>query len=211
MVESGNSRRVVLDLGVATHYVADTGPLLCLGGSPVLRRSLAARLAGKAHWVRAVRDELARFAQRSDPLGKAAKSYSGTGAAWLSTVAEFTGADDAHLRPIMDRLRALASEKARTRGQVKNFHRKENLGEAQSILHAMRNGQTLLAHDNDARRVAIENGVPATTLVSLARRLVAEGAEPRELAACFLSLQASNIDTGQTIRGQLDLMPRRVR
>jgi hypothetical protein len=76
-------------------------------------------------------------------------------------------------------------------------------------LHARRNQHTFLAHDDDARAVANEHSIPAGTLVDLARRLVAEGAHPRQLADGFMTLQRDGIDTGEHITGPLALVPPR--
>lgn len=193
----------------AVSYVADTGPLLCLGGAKELRAIFVRRAHGKTHWVRAVCDELLRHSRGSAPLARVAKIYSGRSVGWLTQVVEFTVEDEDDLRPIKERLNQLAEQKAFRKGRVPSAHPKANLGEAQSILHACRNSHILLAHDDDARRVARENRVPAATLVDLARHLVAEGASARKLATEFMSLRRDGIDTGEFVNGPLDLAPRR--
>jgi hypothetical protein len=200
-------RRAVLDLGPSTHYVTDTGPLLCLGGSKVLRDIFKARCHGKAHWVQAVRDELAHKARGYGAVAKAAEIYGGRSATWLTATIVFAPADQSELQPIWQRLQDLEKEKATRQGRAPREDPGANLGEAQSILHARRQGHTLLAHDGDARRVAREHSVPNATIVDLAQQLVAEGNKARPLANELLGLQASGIDTGRHITGPLDLRP----
>jgi hypothetical protein len=113
----------------------------------------------------------------------------------------FTDDDQAEIDIVHGRLRELS--------KVVDPHPNENLGEAQSIIHARRNAHYLVAHDGDAQRVARENGVPATTIVSLAREIVATGGNARELADAFISLQSRRINTGYPVRSELDLTPRR--
>ena len=199
------------DLGPDINYVADTGPLLCLGakaGKP-LRDIVIPRCHGKTHWVEAVRAELAHQSKGTGPRAAAARAYNGKGASWLTTVVSFTAADDPALTPIWDHLKTLAVAKQRT-SRPTSSNPRAHLGEAQCILHAGRHGHTLLSHDDDARRVAKQQGVPAATLVDLARHLVAEErASAKQLANGFLELQRDAIDPGEYIRGQLDLTPRR--
>lgn len=208
MPPAGPAAPMNSNLGPDASYVADTGPLLCIGGSSSLRSIFVDRSHGKTHWVEAVRDELIRHSRGRDPLARAANIYNGRGASWLTAVVQFSNQDDQDLNPIKDRLKQLAEQKAARKGRAASSHPKANLGEAQSILHSHRNRHTLLAHDDDARRVARENQVPAATLVDLARQLVAEGTSAKELATAFLSLQRDDIDTGEHIGGQLDLRPR---
>jgi hypothetical protein len=211
VTESQASRSRSVDLGPNTNYVADTGPLLCLGakvGKP-LRDIVKNRCHGKAHWVEAVRAELTHQSKGIGPRAEAARAYNGRGASWLTAVVPFTDADDQALNPIWDDLKRLAASKQRT-NQPTSSDPRMHLGEAQCILHASRHGHTLLAHDNDAHRVAKRHGVPAATLVDLARHLVTyERASPRQLANGFLALQQDAIDTGEHITGPLDLTPRK--
>lgn len=204
----GNSAGTV-DLGPEATYVADTGPLLCIGGSKGLREAFVYRSHGKTHWVEAVRDELVKHSRGTDAVARAARIYNGTHARWLTVLVLFGAGDESDLMPIKARLKQLDEAKAARRGGQPSSHPKAHLGEAQSILHAIREQHILLAHDNDARTVARENRVRSATLVDLARRLVSEGKSARVLANEFLTLQRDGIDTGEHITGQLDLAPRK--
>jgi len=209
-VSHGQVTPHIADLGPDINYVADAGPLLCLGGSKPLRDVVTARCHHKTHWVEAVRAELLHQSKGIGPRARAASVYNGRGAAWLTMTVTFTAVDDQDLTPIRERLRALGEAKALRKGRAAPADPRAHLGEAQSILHANRGGYTLLAHDDDALRVARERGVPAATLVDLARRLVAEArASAKQLADGFLTLQRDGIDTGEHITGQLDLGPQR--
>lgn len=196
------------DLGPATEYVADTGPLLCLGASKYLRSVFRGRCHGKTHWVAAVRAELLNQARGTDARARAARAYTGLGASWLTAVVTFSTADGSELSAIKSRLEQLAKDKERHSGRRALTHPLAHLGETQSILHARRNTYTLLAHDNDARRVAREHGVPAATLIAFAQRLVSEGEPVKRLADEFQTLRADGINLGGPFTGPLDLMPR---
>jgi len=199
----------ILNLGAEANYVADTGPLLCIGGSKQIRDIIQSRCYRKTHWVDAVRSELLRQSKGSDARARAAQMYNGKGAFWLTETVTFTALDEADVERIRNRLKVLGDAKAQRKGRRPSTHPQANLGEAQSILHARRHKHTLLAHDDDARIVAREHGVPAATIVDLARRLVSEGFSAKKLANEFLTLQRDGIDTGEHITGQLDLRPRR--
>jgi hypothetical protein len=198
----------VANLGPDVNYVADTGPLLCLGGSKILRDLYKAHCYGKTHWVEAVRAELANQSRGIGPRAQAAKTYDGRGASWLPVPISFTTQDDQDITPIRDRLKVLGEAKAKVRGQTTQSSDGAHLGEAQSILHARRHGHTLLSHDDDARGVAGEHAVPAATLVDLGRHFVSERvATPKQLSNEFLTLRADGIDIGEPISGPLDLRP----
>jgi hypothetical protein len=195
-------------LGPEIVYVADTGPLLCLGGSKKLRDIFRHRCYGKTHWVEAVREELLHQARGKDARARAAQAYTGLAAAWLPAVVTFSAADDSELVVIKDRLEQLAKEKELRTGRAASTHQLAHLGETQSILHARRHKHTLLAHDDDARKVASEHGISTATLIALAQRLVREGHSAKELADEFQALKLDNIDLGAPFMGPLDLTPR---
>ncbi|MET8040168.1 hypothetical protein ABZU25_04780 [Micromonospora sp. NPDC005215] len=192
-------------------YVADTGPLLCLGYSKQLRDHVKRRWGRKTHWVDAVRQELALHAKKYDAKGRAAQYFGGTAARWLVDAPPVDDADIPKLNALLARLKALELEKSAITGRRVKTGSKANLGEAESILFACQQGHTLLAHDNDAKKVAREVGVPAGTVVDLARWLVAQGANVAELGQSLLDLQATDIDSGERISGVLDLVPRQRR
>ncbi|MEU7822483.1 hypothetical protein [Catellatospora sp. NPDC049133] len=195
-------------LGPEVVYVADTGPLLCLGGSKKLRDVFKQRCYGKAHWVVAVREELLHQARGKDARARAAQAYTGKAAAWLPAAITFSDADESELVVIKERLEELAKEKEIRTGRAASTHQLAHLGETQSILHARRHKHTLLAHDNDARKVASEHGIPTATMIALAQRLVREGHSAKELANEFQALKLDNIDLGAPFMGPLDLTPR---
>ncbi len=197
------------DLGPATQYVLDTGPMLCLGGFPMMLRLVKHRSHGKAHWVEAVRAEVVRHGLKAGPLGAAARTFQGNGANWLTPPAVFSDADNTDLDPVRARLEVLAREKAESRrsDSIARRDSRADLGEAQSILHAKRNGHTVLTNDDGANIVAGENNLSVATIVDLARQLVAERNSARELARGLMKLQADGIDTGEHIAGPLALIP----
>ncbi len=196
-------------LGPGTQYVVDTGPLLCLGASKVLRDLVKPRCHGATDWVAAVKAELEHRSRGHGPVASAARSYAGTGASWLPPAIAFTAADESDLTPIHDHLRRLAAAKSGSPARNMSTDPRAHLGEAQSILHATRHARTLLAHDTDARTVAGARGIASATLVDLARRFVSEGESPKRLSSEFQILSQDGFDADEYVRSQLDLYPRR--
>ncbi|MFD6635779.1 hypothetical protein ACFWDN_08150 [Micromonospora chalcea] len=154
-----------------------------------------------------MKEELARHAKGRDAKGRAAQYYDGLAARWLISARAVDSADRPRVDALLGRLQQLEQEKA-PRGFRPRTDQRANLGEAESILHAWQQGYVLLAHDLDAKRVAREVGVPATTVVDLAKWLIANGANVHELGSSLLDLQAADIDTGRWINGVMDLVPR---
>ena len=191
------------------HLVFDTGPLLCLGGSRELRAAVVPRYRHNAHWVDAVLNELRNLASRPGHIGIAAGAASGTHSTWLPRPVSFSQGDATDLTQIIDRLHNLADIKNAQRGKAISRRGNTHLGEAQSILHARRYAYHLVSHDEDAKRVAVENNVQPLTIVTLARTLVADRASAKLLAGSLITLSTRNIDIGETVRGELDLMPPR--
>lgn len=202
------------NLGPDVQYVADTGPLLCLGDFRALRTIFKQRCHGKTHWVVAVRAELADQARRNDRIAAAAKSYEGRGAAWLTGPIAFAASDDVALARIRARMRQLAEEAAKRRGENPPAdHARAHLGETQSILHASRNSLILLTHDGDAHTAAKEHGLRSATLIDIAQQLLFEGVPgitADSLYRGFISAQSAKIFPGRHLRGPLDLNPFRV-
>ncbi|MEV0425357.1 hypothetical protein [Micromonospora sp. NPDC050495] len=154
-----------------------------------------------------MRQELAKHAKGRDAKGQAAKYFDGPDCGWLIMAPPVQPQEIRVLEALLERLKELELEKAQRLGRRAKSHPKANLGEAESILHAIRHGHAFLAHDNTAKRVAWDAGLQAGTIVDVVKWMVSRGANAYQLAEELKELQAVKIDTGLWINSVLDLTP----
>jgi len=193
-------------LGV--HFL-DTGPLLCLGGSNRLAEMFDAGYLSLARVVEAVVQEIRRKAtepppQRGTGVRKAARAVQGRYRATLLTQAiPSSVAESSELCKIRDTLSTLAQEDRPNKG----LHPSENLGEAECIHWAVLQSADLVTCDAVARKAAHQFYVTCWSFVDVVRVALADqtGVRRNEAYRDLLTLERSDINTGEHIYSQLDL------
>lgn len=207
------SQQIRQPLGL--HFV-DAGPLLCLGGSQKLAAVFDESFLPNSLVVEAVANEIDDHARRRDPPGDPKRQKHITAAAQvdLTRYKSLLAANRPrptptpdHLASVEARLRELAVEKAERRGKTREIGPTENRGEAESIHASLQESATLITCDNDAHRVAREEGVSTETFVDVAKRIAAlpDSLRPKQVLQELQQLTKQGFDVGDVVTSVLDL------
>lgn len=192
-------------------HVIDTGPLLCFGESVPLADLYDLLLLKDAAVVVAVRDELSRLSENSDPRRKAERRASSSvrkrfGALLNAAVVPPTPEPDS-MRELEAEMQARDREKEERKGREYHATPGKHRGEVESIHVATTQGRTFVSSDMPAGLAARGRGVAVDTFVDLAVRLMRGQHEvkTRTIARELQRLVRVGLDIGGTVNGQLDL------
>lgn len=198
---------------IGDHYL-DTGPLLCLGGSPLLAELFDDHLLQGSRVVAAVVGEVNQRADRSLPPGhrpneqkvkQAARNARGRYKPLLGGAKAVPDPEPVQLSTIKADLRDRA-EKQLLAGQT--LHPLKNAGEAESVYWAATEGVEIVANDGDAHALAAQHGVISSTFVEVARHLVKaqKTVKHREIYKELATLSGRDIFPGEHLYSELDLV-----
>lgn len=198
--------------GVRHHYL-DSGPLFCLGGSPVLAELFDAHHLTNSKVVEAVVGEVVRNAILILPpvgphpkrhLRQAAKNARGRYKALLADAMPTPSPAPDLLASIKADLRLRGAAKLR---QGESMHPAAHEGEAESIFAAATESAAIVTNDTDAHAVARTNKVRSVTFVGVARSLVRlqRDVSRRVIFNELMALGRRDIFPGEHITSELDL------
>lgn len=198
--------------GSKGHYL-DSGPLLCLGGSPVLAELFDAHHLANSRVVEAVVDEIVRNAMLIlPPVGphpkrhvrQAAKNARGRYKALLAAATPTPSPEPNLLTAIKADLHRRAAAKLKA-GET--THPSAHEGEAESIYASVTESAAIVTNDGDAHSVAWANSVPSVSFVGIARSL---GRSQRDVSRRvifkeLMTLSRRGVFPGEHITSELDL------
>ena len=198
--------------GPKGHYL-DAGPLLCLGGSPVLADLFDAHHLANSRVVEAVVGEIVRNAMLIlPPVGphpkrhvrQAAKNARGRYRALLAAATPTPSPEPNLLTSIKADLHRRGAAKLKA-GET--MHPAAHEGEAESIYAAVTESTAIVTNDGDAHSVARSQGVLSVSFVGVARSL---GRSQRDVSRRvifkeLMTLSRRDIFPGEHITSELDL------
>lgn len=202
---------------LASHFL-DTGPLLCLGlstkatGGLVIADYYDAEFLCDARVVEAVAAELARQASEQLRPGDSKmkghrKKAAGAAKYRYKSLLESAVARPSPAPADLEQIEKALTELAKLKSPGNTSGPEKHKGEAESIHWAAGEKASLVACDNDARRVAKYKNVPSATFVEVVRR-VGRRRKDVTTSALYDSLQAiavAGIDIGERLTSPLDL------
>lgn len=194
-------------------HLLDSGPLLCLGGSPLIADLYDEHFGAGGAVVAVVADEVERIAKErvapGDPRRIAARQRAGAAATsryqrtMLRSTIAIPSPEPGEIADILQALedRAMRKRPGRTRRDG------EHAGEAYSIYEAETSGRRFVANDDGARHVAGLRVVSHESFVGIAHRLTKcqRGVKPKQLVRELQRLAQSGIDTGDVVQSILDI------
>ena len=200
------------DVAVGQHLL-DSGPLLCLGGSPVIADLYDEHFGADGGVVAVVVDEVRRIAGErvapSDPRRLGPRQRAGSAAVsrykrtLFSTAIASPSTEPAEIADILRALEDHANRKRPGRASRAGEH----AGETYSIYEAEARSIRFVANDDGARHVAGIRAVAHESFVDIARRLTKcqQEVKPKQLVKELQRLVHGGIDTGDVVHSVLDL------
>lgn len=199
-------------------HLLDSGPLLCLGGSPVIADLYDEHFGAGGGVVAVVVDEVRRIAGErvtpGDPRRVAPRQRAGSAAvsryqrSLFSTAIATPSPEPAEVADILQALEDHANRKRPGRTPRAGEH----AGETYSIYEAEARSFRFVANDDGARHVAGILAVAHESFVDVTRRLTKcqQDVKPKQLVKELQRLAQGGIDTGDVVQSVLDLTtPRR--
>ncbi|MCC7128507.1 MAG: hypothetical protein IT192_06810 [Microbacteriaceae bacterium] len=194
-------------------HLLDTGPVLCLGGSPAIAELYDAEFGSDGKVVKVVADEVRGWAvvrvEPGDPDRISGVQRAGAAAvrryasSLLANVVAMPDSNQSGVDVILDELRAYARRKRPDRA----IRDGEHGGEAYSIYEAERITARFISNDDGARLVSSCHSVSHESFVDLARRLskCQRGLNPGQVVKELQTLMKDGVDTGDVVNSVLDL------
>lgn len=198
---------------IGEHFL-DSGPLFCLGGSPVLAELFDAHMLRDSRVVAAVVGEVNRNSTLVVPpvgphpkrrLKQAANAARGRYKLLLASASNVPSPTPVLLTSIKADLAESAKRKL---GPGRSLHPAQNDGEAESIYWAATNAMEIVTNDGDAHRIAGERNVVSSSFVEVARHLVRlqKAVKRSEIYKELSTLSHHEIYPGEHITSELDLV-----
>lgn len=194
-------------------HLLDSGPLLCLGGSPLIADLYDEHFGADGAVVEVVAEEVVRISKQrvapGDPRRIAPRQRAGAAAVSRYQRSMFGSAISSpspEPREIAEILQALERHAARKR-PGKAPRDGEHVGETYSIYEAESSGRRFVANDDGARHVAGLRNVGHESFVGITHRLTKcqRDVKPKQLLRELQRLAQSGIDTGDVVQSILDL------
>lgn len=182
----------------------DSGPMLCLGASPMLQPSFNQFFRAHMHIADAVHREIVRISteilRNGHPRVKQVRKRAAQ-AALGAYRSEFAGAiaRPHPVPPVLSELEASMVEP----GQ----HETKNRGECESIYHASITSYGLVTNDSPAARSSRGSNVRTVSFVDVNRRLlrIDRRLDREDIASELIRIARSGIDIGDLVSSSLDL------
>ena len=205
MTETGNTAE--------DQHLLDSGPLLCLGGSPMIADLYDEHLGAGGGVVAVVAEEVRRIAGErvapGDPRRTAPRQRAGSAAVHryrhtlFSTVIATPSPEPAEIAEILQALEDHANRKRPGRTPRAGEHS----GETYSIYEAGARSLRFVANDDGARHVAGLRAIAHESFVDLTARLTRcqQDVKPKRLLKELQRLAQAGIDTGDVVHSVLDL------
>jgi hypothetical protein len=194
-------------------HLLDSGPLLCLGGSPLIADLYDAHFGASGGVVAVVAEEVRRLAKErvapGDPRRIGPRQKAGTAAVGRyqrTLFASVIEPPSPEPEEIADILQALEDHATRKR-PGRQPRAGEHAGETYSIYEAETRVLRFVANDDGARHVAGIRKVKHESFVGVAHRLAKcqQDVKPKQLVKELQRLSRAGIDTGDVVHSVLDL------
>lgn len=198
---------------IGEHYL-DAGPLLCLGGSPVLAELFDQHFLSRSKVVAAVVGEVNHNADlplpavgphRKRKVKQAARNARGRYKALLASATSPPDPEPTRLTDIKADLRTRALKRL---APGETLHPLKNDGEAECVYWAAQEGVEVISNDGDAHALAVKHRVVSITFVEVARHLVKaqKVVRRRDIYKELATLSGWDIFPGEHIYSELDLV-----